>query len=58
MRPVGLQMCFFQPCSVAGVQAREGTAVGFYQVNRIGERRQEAGISNGLVMIDPGIKAG
>lgn len=37
LRPVSLEMSFFQSHSVIGAQAREDTGEGFYEINRIGE---------------------
>lgn len=59
LRPVSLEMSFFQSHSVTGAQAREDTGEGFYEINRMGERRQGVVISNGLIIrICPGIKTG
>lgn len=59
LRPISLEMSFLQSRSVAGAQTREDTGEGFYQMNRMGERRQGVVISNGLIiMVCPGIKTG
>lgn len=49
----------FQPHTSASLQVGEGTVVGFYQMNMMGERGQGVGICKGLIiMIDHKLKKG